>query len=668
MKVAFCLVVVAVFPITDAAPEPLHIKNQWNTGLDAYFLVPPSLVGHGWTATITCDRAIDQFEIWGAIVTSIKSGRSILVVQNDDVVTSGDTRPPNRVDIVVRMMTENNIPQCNSEATAMFNGRTTSLPTSLPTMIAGDHMKFNLPMALSAHLLSWGLERWKDAYQSAGQLEMMYDMLKWPLDYFLKCWHPETQEYYAQVGNGKEDHRYWSRPEDMSKFRLMWRPAYKCTRNDTCSDVAGETAAALASGAIVFKDKDPRYSSDLLEAAKSLYDFAKRNQGTYGVTSVQDVNDYYHSNSYKDELCTAAMELYKATNNFTYMQDAMSFFEPNSRSWAFSWDDKNVQCALMLYRVQGSPHYRVLVESFLRSYMPGGDVAQTPCGLAWRTAIGSLRYAANAALVALMAVDEKFGGEDIKIWALKQINYMLGDNKEKMSYQIGYGNKYPTKPYHRASSCPDPPSSPCGWDNINNPGPSPQILKGALVGGPDVNDNYADNHVGCDFNAGFQSALADAAYSQRLLSSAKSLYEFANAHKEIYNKGPISDATSYYGSTGYKDELCVAAMELYKATKDAKYLADAKANFEGNGAAWALSWDDNHVMCELLLYEETKDNRYKGLVESFVRSYMPGGSVHQTPCGLAWRDQWGSLRYAANAAFIPLTAAEDGIGGYQFKS
>ena len=42
------------------------------------------------------------------------------------------------------------------------------------------------------------------------------------------------------------------------------------------------------------------------------------------------------------------MELYKATNNFTYMQDAMSFFEPNSRSWAFSWDDKNVQCAVSI--------------------------------------------------------------------------------------------------------------------------------------------------------------------------------------------------------------------------------------------------------------------------------------------------------------------------------
>lgn len=42
-------------------------------------------------------------------------------------------------------------------------------------------------------------------------------------------------------------------------------------------------------------------------------------------------------------------------------------------------------------------------------------------------------------------------------------------------------------------------------------------------------------------------SFTDAAYSQRLLSSAKSLYEFANAHKGIYNKGPISDATSYYG-------------------------------------------------------------------------------------------------------------------------
>lgn len=35
----------------------------------------------------------------------------------------------------------------------------------------------------------------------------------------------------------------------------MWRPAYKITTWSPGSDVAGNTAAAFAIGAIVFKDK-----------------------------------------------------------------------------------------------------------------------------------------------------------------------------------------------------------------------------------------------------------------------------------------------------------------------------------------------------------------------------------------------------------------------------
>ena len=61
------------------------------------------------------------------------------------------------------------------------------------------------------------------------------------------------------------------------------------------------------------------------------------------------------------------------------------------------------------------------------------------------------------------------------------------------------------------SSCPTTTTQ-C---NIGNGGPNPNLLKGALVGGPDGNDNYQDrrddyvkNEVACDYNAGFQSALA----------------------------------------------------------------------------------------------------------------------------------------------------------------
>lgn len=53
----------------------------------------------------------------------------------------------------------------------------------------GDYVKFNFLMVLFVYLLLWGLEIWKDVYQFVGQFDMMYDMLKWLLDYFLKCWN-----------------------------------------------------------------------------------------------------------------------------------------------------------------------------------------------------------------------------------------------------------------------------------------------------------------------------------------------------------------------------------------------------------------------------------------------------------------------------------------------
>ncbi|VDI46732.1 Hypothetical predicted protein, partial [Mytilus galloprovincialis] len=118
-------------------------------------------------------------------------------------------------------------------------------------------------------------------------------------------------------------------------------------------------------------------------------------------------------------------------------------------------------------------------------------------------------------------------------------------------------------------------------------------------------------------------------------------------------------------SNGWKDEMCEAAAELFKATGDQQYLNDAKQWFSG-GTAWGYSWDDKTVGCQLLLWEATQDNQYKAPVEAFVNSYKPGGGVPYTPCGLVYRDKWGSNRYAGNAAFIAVMAAADGIGGADY--
>ena len=105
------------------------------------------------------------------------------------------------------------------------------------------------------------------------------------------------------------------------------------------------------------------------------------------------------------------------------------------------------------------------------------------------------------------------GDNSFTEYALGQIEYMLGSTGR--SFVCGFGNNPPTHPHHRSSSCPS--SGSCDWNNFNNPGPNPQTLYGALVGGPqnqgsdqisDRRDDYVESEVTTDYNAGFQSTLA----------------------------------------------------------------------------------------------------------------------------------------------------------------
>jgi endoglucanase len=84
------------------------------------------------------------------------------------------------------------------------------------------------------------------------------------------------------------------------------------------------------------------------------------------------------------------------------------------------------------------------------------------------------------------------------------------------SFVVGFGNNPPKNAHHAGASCPDRPAS-CDWDQFDSTKPNPQILYGALVGGPngftddtykDSRSDYETNEVTCDYNAGFTGALA----------------------------------------------------------------------------------------------------------------------------------------------------------------
>ncbi|XP_056021967.1 uncharacterized protein LOC130054902 isoform X2 [Ostrea edulis] len=378
---------------------------------------------------------------------------------------------------------------------------------------AGDIVNFNLPMAGSTTNLALGLLYWKDAYEKPGELDNMYNSIKWPLDYFIKCWNTNKTIYYAQVGNGAQDHSKWRRPENITTPR----PVYYLDTNKKGSDVVGETVAAMAAGAIVFKDKDPVYSQRLHSSAESLYGFAKTIKGLYN-SDISDADGFYKSSRYQDELCSSATLLYMLTDNTTYLTEAESFYNEyatDNAPWAFDWDDKTALCQVLLYNATQKSVYKSRTETFVKSYMPGGSLPYTKCGLAFRLEWGSLRYSANAAFISLLAAQNGIGDADsYKTWAMSQIHYMVGDNNKNFSYVIGYGSSYPLRPHHSGSSC-SPAPAPCNWNTFKSKDPNPNILYGALVGGPDQNDSYVDerdnfktNEVTCDYNAGFQSAVA----------------------------------------------------------------------------------------------------------------------------------------------------------------
>lgn len=371
---------------------------------------------------------------------------------------------------------------------------------------AGDHVKFNFPMAWSVTTLAWGGIEFKSAYQSAGEFNNLLDSLRWPLNYFIKC-HTSPNVFYGQVGDGYADHSWWGRPEDMT----MSRPAYKLTTSAPGSDLAAETAAALAASSILFKDAgDTTYATTLLSHARSLYDFAYNYRGKYS-DSISNANGFYSSSGYEDELAWGAAWLYRATNENAYLTKALQFANQNNIAWAYSWDSKVVGYQLLLHSL-GQTQFKSPVETFLNNYFPGGNVPYTPKGLVYRDQWGSNRYAASAAFIATVASKKGILATNAFNFARNQINYLLGSSGR--SFVVGFGTNPPKSPHHRAASCPNRPAA-CGWNEYNSPNANPQVLNGALVGGPNQSDGYTDarsdhvaNEVACDYNAGFQGAVA----------------------------------------------------------------------------------------------------------------------------------------------------------------
>ncbi|KAE8022240.1 hypothetical protein FH972_008056 [Carpinus fangiana] len=283
---------------------------------------------------------------------------------------------------------------------------------------AGDNVKFNFPMAYTTTMLSWSTLEYGKRMSSLGQLKSARAAIRWATDYLLKCATATPGRLYVGVGDPNADHKCWERPEDMDTVRTV----YWVSSSKPGSEVAAETAAALAAASMVFRKV-----------------------------------------RFQDELLWGAAWLHRATNEDSYLTFLKSLGADDSTD-IFGWDNKYAGARVLLAR-------RALI-------------------LKDKNAEPFIQQAEN--FICMILPDSPSSST----------KYTPGENPLKMSYMVGYGPNFPKKIHHRGSSLPSVTSHPdtitCdgGFDPfLHSSNPNPNILTGAIVGGPNDNDGFPDDRT-----------------------------------------------------------------------------------------------------------------------------------------------------------------------------
>jgi endoglucanase len=263
---------------------------------------------------------------------------------------------------------------------------------------AGDDLKYLLTSsyATGVMLLSYRVKPgiFKDLKNGLGQsfpngIPDILDEARWGLEWILKM-HPQPDLLYHQVGDDR-DHTGWKYPYHDSSdygwgggsYRVVYfadgQPQglkrYRSASNGV-ANLAGRCAAALAMAAEIWTNdlRNHDFAEKCLQAARELYELGKNNEG------VQQGNSYgapyrYAESTWADDMEWGAVELYRVTNDNSYLHDALKY---SKMIQTVSWMGQDSAAHYQYYPFLNPGHYSLfsLVSSedqqLLSSYYQDG--------------------------------------------------------------------------------------------------------------------------------------------------------------------------------------------------------------------------------------------------------------------------------------------------------
>jgi endoglucanase len=263
--------------------------------------------------------------------------------------------------------------------------------------------------------------------------------------------HPRPDLFIGQVGDERDHDLGFRDPatDDASgDAGIGTRLAYPATGGD----LAGKAAAALAMAA-------QRTTGDardtLLTQAREWYAM-----GQAANAPAKLAGDFYTSTSFVDDLAAGATELYRATGEQPYLDQAKAYLAQADKDAAFGWDEFGGFAAADLCGLLGAPTIDTGACAVMNDVGAAAiararrDAFGIPADFGW----GVTASSAAGGIAALLA-----GRSDIAAGAR---DYLLGRNPWGASFVVGYGPRSPRHPHH--------------WASVF--GPAKPV--GAVVGGP----------------------------------------------------------------------------------------------------------------------------------------------------------------------------------------
>jgi len=347
---------------------------------------------------------------------------------------------------------------------------------------AGDQLKYLLTSsnATSQMLLAYQLVEtekratFSDRVNEWGQpqpngIADLLDEARWGLQWLLRL-HPASDQLYHQVADDR-DHAGWRLPHEDTidygwgpgRYRVVYSAEgqpqglgqYK-SESDGVANLAGRYAAAMALGYQIWKEDERLrpFAAQLLRAGMEVYELGKTKEG------VQQGNSYgapyrYAETTWADDMEWGATELFLATGNHKYFDDAARYAELAGTE---GWFDKASIGHYQYYPFMNLGHFRLhsVAGEALRDKLAGyyrrqiEHCVERSHGNPYRAGVPFI-WCSNNLMVALATqcvLYERMTGETrFRQFAAKQHDWLLGRNPwgYSMFTEIPAGGRFPTE-------------------------------------------------------------------------------------------------------------------------------------------------------------------------------------------------------------------------------